>query len=66
MALRNYSSRTVTLKRGTVVACVTTANEISPTLTPKIIVKASTVNVHPGAYPSAGVEIGKEHVHLDM
>ena len=36
MALLNLSSRTVTLKRGTVVAHVTSANEISPTLDPKL------------------------------
>ena len=62
MALRNLLSRTVTLKRGTVVAHVTAANEIPPKLAPKIIVKASTVNVH----PSAGVEIGKKYVNPDM
>ena len=46
LALRNLSSGTVTLKTETVVAHVTTVNEIPPNLAPKIIVKASTMNVH--------------------
>ena len=65
MALRNLSSRTITLKGGTAVACVTAANEIPLKLTPKIIVKASNRNVHPSADLSMGVEIEKEHVHPD-
>ena len=66
MAQRNLWSRTVTLKRGTVVAHVTVVNEILPKLTHKIIVKASTVNGHPSAHPSMGVIIGKEHSHPDV
>ena len=57
--------RTLTLKRGTVVAHVTVVNEIPPKLTPKIIVKASTVNVCLSVHLSTGIEIEKEHVHLD-
>ena len=53
------------MKRGTEVACVTTANEIPPMLTPKILVKASTINVHPSAHPRMGVEIRKEHANPD-
>ena len=56
MALRNLSSRIVTLKRGKVVAHVTAVNEIPPKLAPKIVVKASTVNVH----PSVEVKIGRK------
>ena len=47
LALRNLSSRTVTLKRGTAVEHVSVANEIPPKLAPKIIAKASSVNMHP-------------------
>ena len=60
LALRNLSSRTVTLKRGTAVAHVSAVNEIPPTLVPKIIVKASTVNVHPGVHQSVGAEIERK------
>ena len=63
LALRNLSSRTVTLKRGTVVAHM---NEIQPRLVPKIIVKASTVNVHPSAHLSAGVKIGRKSANPDV
>ena len=62
MALRNLLSKTIILKRGTVVAQVMAANEM---LTPKIIVETSTVNVHLSVHPSTGVEIGKEHAHPD-
>ena len=65
MALRNLLSRTITLKGGTVVAHVTAAYEIPPKLTPKIIVKASIVNVHLSVHPSMGIEIEKEHAHPD-
>ena len=65
IALRNLSSRAFILKRGTVVAHVTAVNEIPPALTPKIIIKASTVNVHSCVHLSAGVKIGKEHANPD-
>ena len=53
------------MKRRTIVAHVTTANEIPPTLTPKIIVKASTINVHPSAQLGAGVGIERKSANLD-
>ena len=65
LALRNLSSRTVTLKRGTVVAHISAANEIPPMLAPKIIAKASTVNMHPGTHSSVGVKIGRKSVNPD-
>ena len=64
-ALRNLSSRTVTLKRGTVVAHVSPANEIPHKLVPKIIAKASTVNVHPGAHTSVGPDIDRKSANLE-
>ena len=60
LAFRNLSSRTVTLKRGTVVAHVSAVHEIPPKLAPKLIAKASTVNMHPGAHSSVGVKMGRK------
>ena len=59
MTVRNLLIGTVTLKRGTVVTHVTTANEIPSTLSPKIRVKASTVNVHPSVHLSMGLKLEK-------
>ena len=67
MALRNLSSGTITLTTGTIEAHVTAANEIPPKLAPKIIVKASTVNVPPpSAYLGVGTEMGRKYANLDM
>ena len=66
LALRNLSSRPVTLKRGTIVACIMAANEIPPKLSPKIIMKASSVNVHPGVHLSVGVKIKRKSSKPDV
>ena len=40
LALKNLSSKTVTLKRGTIVAHISAANEVLPKLVPRTIAKA--------------------------
>ena len=66
LVLRNLSSRTVILKRGTVVAHISAVNEIPPKLAPIIIAKASTVNVHPGVHLSVGAKIEGKSANPDM
>ena len=63
MALINLPSRTVTLKRGTIVTHITAANEILPKLAPKIFVKAPTVNVPLSVHPIEGVEMGRKYAN---
>ena len=70
LALRNLSSRTVTLKRGTIVAHISAVNEALAKLVPRIIAKASSVNVHPSVHPSVhpggGVEIERKSANPDV
>ena len=61
LALTNLSSKTVTLKRETVVAHISAINEVPPKLVPQIIAKASSVIVH----PSVGVKIDKKSANPD-
>ena len=46
LALRNLLSRTVTLKRGTIVAHIAADNKVPPKLAPRIVMKASSINAH--------------------
>ena len=66
LALRNLSSRTVTLKRGTVVAHITATKKVPPQLAPRLITKAFSVNTHSSAYPSVEVEIERKPTNLDV
>ena len=43
---KNLSSRTVTLKRGTVMACISAANKVTLKLAPRMVTKAFPVNAH--------------------
>ena len=65
LALRNLSSKTVTLKRGTILAQISATNEVLPKLVPKIIAKASSVNVHPSVHLGVGVKIERKSVNPD-
>ena len=60
LALRNLSSRTVTLKKGTGVAHISPVNNVLPKMAPGIVVKASFVNRHLSAHPCANVKINKK------
>ena len=65
LALRNLSSKTVTLKRGTVVAHISAVNEVPSKLVPRIITKVSSVNVPLGMHLGMGVEIERKSANLD-
>ena len=66
LALRKLSSKTINLKRGTVIVYISAANKVLSKLAPRIIAKASSVNVHPSMYPDVMVETEKESSNLDM
>ena len=62
LALRHPSSRTVILKRGTILAHISATNKFPPMLAPEVAIKAAAVNaVHLGE----DAEIMKEPMHSD-
>ena len=54
------------LKRGTVVAHISTANKVPSKLAPRIVRKAFPVNAFSSVLLDAEVEIEKELIHLDI
>ena len=65
LALRHLLSKTVTLKRGTVVAHISAVNEVPSKLVPRIITKAS-FKYTPKCGPRYGVEIERKPVNPDL
>ena len=66
LALRKVSSRTVTLRRGTVVAHIAAANKVLSKLTPRIVTKAFCVNTNFSVHLSVEVEIGRKLMNPDV
>ena len=66
LALRNLSSRTITLKRGTVVAHISAAKEVPHKLAPKVVTKAFPVNTHSSALPGMEAEIERKPTNPDV
>ena len=60
--LRNLSSRTVTLKRGTAVAHISAGNKVLSKLAPRIVTEAFPVNAHLSVLPGTEVEIERKPI----
>ena len=66
LALGNLLSRTVTLKRGRVVADISAASKVLPKLASRIVTKAFPVNAHLSVLLGVEVEIEKRPTNPDM
>ena len=63
LGLRNLSSRTVTSKRGAIMAHLSAANKVLPKLALGIVTKASSINAHLSAHLGANIGIKNEPMH---
>ena len=65
LAVRNLSSRTITLKRGTVVACISAVNKASHKLARRIVSKVFPLNTHSSVLQGMEIEIERKPTNLD-
>ena len=66
LVMKNLFIKTVTLKRGTVVAHISDVNRVPPKLAPRKFTKEFPVNAHLSALLGAEVEIEKGPLNLDV